>query len=195
MATVCNACHVSGSYSNPFLGASAGTANNPGIGCNGCHGEYYGPTLGYKGAGLRQHHAINNVPVCGGCHTDDPVPMPESVNPEYYGSVDTRADDSCNTAPNYKENWSIGDHEGQDNDGDNFYDTADPDCQAAGPGDLNCDGVIDFADINPFVLALSDPFNFEVTYPGCNIRHGDCNNDGSVDFNDINAFVALLSGA
>ncbi len=64
----------------------------------------------------------------------------------------------------------------------------------AGPGDLNCDGVIDFGDINPFVLALSDPSNYELTYPGCNVLHGDCNNDGQVDFGDINAFVALLSG-
>jgi hypothetical protein len=62
------------------------------------------------------------------------------------------------------------------------------------PGDLNCDGVVDFADINPFVLALSDPAAYAVTYSNCDIMTGDINADGSVDFGDINPFVALLTG-
>jgi hypothetical protein len=62
------------------------------------------------------------------------------------------------------------------------------------PGDLNCDGVIDFDDINPFVLALSDPNGYYAAYPYCNVWNGDCNSDGVVDFDDINAFIALLSG-
>ncbi len=61
-------------------------------------------------------------------------------------------------------------------------------------GDLNCDGVMNFADIDPFVLALSDPAAYQAAYPGCDTRNADCNGDGSVDFDDINAFVALLSG-
>ncbi len=61
-------------------------------------------------------------------------------------------------------------------------------------GDLNCDGVIDFEDINPFVLALSDPVGYQAAYPNCDIHNGDCDHDGDVDFDDINAFVALLSG-
>lgn len=63
------------------------------------------------------------------------------------------------------------------------------------PGDLDCDGYIDFDDIDPFVLALSDPVAYQAAYPNCNYLNGDCDNDGDVDFDDINAFVALLSGA
>jgi hypothetical protein len=61
------------------------------------------------------------------------------------------------------------------------------------PGDLNCDGVVDFYDINAFVLAISDPLAYQAAYPGCNIMNGDCNGDGVVDFGDINDFVALLT--
>jgi DNA-binding beta-propeller fold protein YncE len=61
-------------------------------------------------------------------------------------------------------------------------------------GDLNCDGVVNFDDINPFVVALSDPAAYQAAYPSCNIMNGDCNGDGFVDFDDINPFVALLSG-
>ncbi len=61
-------------------------------------------------------------------------------------------------------------------------------------GDLNCDGSVDFGDINPFVLALSNPALWQQTYPGCPILNGDINNDGAFNFGDINPFVALLSG-
>ncbi|MEW6251190.1 MAG: hypothetical protein AB1716_11120, partial [Planctomycetota bacterium] len=63
------------------------------------------------------------------------------------------------------------------------------------PGDLNCDGAVDFSDINPFVLALSDPLAYAVSHPNCNILNGDCNGDGNVGFEDINPFVALLAGS
>jgi hypothetical protein len=61
-------------------------------------------------------------------------------------------------------------------------------------GDLNCDGSINFGDINPFVLILSDPAAWQQTYPGCPFLDGDINGDGRVNFGDINPFVALLSG-
>ena len=61
-------------------------------------------------------------------------------------------------------------------------------------GDLNCDGRVNFDDINPFVLALSDPAGYAAQFPNCNILSGDVNRDGRVDFDDINPFVALLSG-
>lgn len=60
-------------------------------------------------------------------------------------------------------------------------------------GDLNCDGKIDFGDINPFVLALTDPNGYAQAFPDCNILTGDINQDGKVDFGDINPFVALLT--
>jgi hypothetical protein len=60
-------------------------------------------------------------------------------------------------------------------------------------GDLDCDGDTDFDDINPFVLALSDPTAYQTAFPTCPLRNGDCDADGDVDFDDVNAFVALLS--
>jgi hypothetical protein len=61
-------------------------------------------------------------------------------------------------------------------------------------GDLNCDGQVGAGDINPFVLALSKPWLYQQTYPGCPILNADINQDGAVDFGDINPFVSLLSG-
>ena len=61
-------------------------------------------------------------------------------------------------------------------------------------GDMNCDGAVNFDDINPFVLALSDPAGYAAAYPSCNILNGDINGDGLVNFDDINPFVALLTG-
>jgi len=60
-------------------------------------------------------------------------------------------------------------------------------------GDLNCDGVASFADINPFVLRLSNPVAYWTTFPACADSNGDINGDGAVDFGDISPFVALLS--
>jgi 1,4-alpha-glucan branching enzyme len=61
-------------------------------------------------------------------------------------------------------------------------------------GDINCDGVVDFGDINPFVLALSNPTAYAQTYPCCPLASRDINQDGAFDFGDINPFVSLLSG-
>ena len=60
-------------------------------------------------------------------------------------------------------------------------------------GDLNCDGVLDAADIDAFVLALTDSAAYEAMYPGCEILRADCNHDGAVDFDDVGPFVALLN--
>jgi hypothetical protein len=61
-------------------------------------------------------------------------------------------------------------------------------------GDTNCDGRVDFDDINPFVLALSDRQTYEAAFPSCNWYNADCNCDGMVDFSDINPFVGCLTG-
>jgi hypothetical protein len=60
-------------------------------------------------------------------------------------------------------------------------------------GDMNCDGFVNYADINPFVLALSSATAYQSRYAGCNWINADCNLDGVVNYADINAFVALLS--
>jgi hypothetical protein len=61
------------------------------------------------------------------------------------------------------------------------------------PGDVNCDGAVNFGDINPFVEALSDPDGYQQSYPGCWPSNADINGDGSVNFGDIDPFVALLA--
>ncbi len=59
--------------------------------------------------------------------------------------------------------------------------------------DLNCDYVIDFDDINPFVLAIQSHAQYVQQYPDCEWLNADCTGDGYVDFDDINCLVALLS--
>jgi len=61
-------------------------------------------------------------------------------------------------------------------------------------GDMNCDGTVGFADINAFVLALTNPGGYDDLYPGCPILNGDINGDGTFGFADINPFVMLLTG-
>ncbi len=62
-------------------------------------------------------------------------------------------------------------------------------------GDANCDGRLDFDDINRFVLALVEQASFEAQYPGCRWLNADINGDGRVTFDDINPFVkCLVSG-
>jgi hypothetical protein len=65
----------------------------------------------------------------------------------------------------------------------------------AGRGDLNCDGTVDFGDINPFICALGGCFTpYWVLFPDCDVYNGDINCNGAVGFDDINPFVALLCG-
>ncbi len=119
MATACNLCHKSGDGRNPYIGSSDGTANNPGLGCVGCH----------LAEGLRAKHSRSGVSSCAECHNDGP-PAPENVKPPYYGTVDTKADNPANgvALANTNENWSVGDFLGLDNDGNGLYDMADYAC-------------------------------------------------------------------
>jgi hypothetical protein len=63
-------------------------------------------------------------------------------------------------------------------------------------GDMNCDGTVDFGDINPFVQCLSNFAAWQATFC-CPARNGDINIDGTYgqgSLGDINPFVELLSG-
>ncbi len=62
------------------------------------------------------------------------------------------------------------------------------------PGDTNCDGAIDAFDIQPFILALTDPQGYAVMFPECDIDSADANADGRIDAFDIEPFVNLLVG-
>ena len=60
------------------------------------------------------------------------------------------------------------------------------------PGDMNCDGVRNLADIAPFVLALVDPAAYQAAYPGCDVLRADMNADAIEDGADIQGFVNAL---
>jgi hypothetical protein len=62
------------------------------------------------------------------------------------------------------------------------------------PGDLNCDGAFNGADIDPFFLALGNPAGYAVQFPNCNIMLGDMNGDGAVNGADIDVFFECLGG-
>jgi len=60
-------------------------------------------------------------------------------------------------------------------------------------GDLNCDNAVNFDDIDPFVLALTNAAGYGGQYPTCDIRRADVDGDSRVNFNDINPFIGLLA--
>jgi hypothetical protein len=62
-------------------------------------------------------------------------------------------------------------------------------------GDMNCDGVVSPADIDPFVIALTQgQAGYEALFPNCEYLHADVNEDGTVSAADIDPFVTLLTG-
>ncbi|MCG3128345.1 MAG: hypothetical protein CHACPFDD_03229 [Phycisphaerae bacterium] len=60
-------------------------------------------------------------------------------------------------------------------------------------GDVNCDGAFDSFDTDAFALAVSDPQEYAVQYPNCDILNADINGDGSVNGFDTDAFTDLLT--
>ena len=67
-------------------------------------------------------------------------------------------------------------------------------------GDMNCDGVVNLFDIDPFVLAVTNanevpPFaSYYAAYPNCNAMNGDIDGSGDVNLFDIDPFVGLVTG-
>jgi hypothetical protein len=61
-------------------------------------------------------------------------------------------------------------------------------------GDMDCDGDVDYDDIDALTLAITDPEEYAETYPDCVIELGDLNDDGEVDFDDIDYFSGILAG-
>ena len=62
------------------------------------------------------------------------------------------------------------------------------------PGDLNCDGQVNAFDIEPFLLAMFNPDEYAIRFPGCDINNGDIDGDGTVNAFDIEPFLVLLFG-
>ena len=91
MNDLCGTCHFTDG-DNPLLNSSRGEPGLPGVSCMGCHGvnpDPDGPANTWWGAGLRLHHANENVgtdnsgKLCAdaGCHSDDPSPLGEDAVP------------------------------------------------------------------------------------------------------------------
>jgi hypothetical protein len=96
----------------------------------------------------------------------------------------------CN-ANGVADNCDIANGTSADANGNGVPDECEPPCV----GDLNCDGQINFGDINPFVQYLSNHAGWLMTYPGCLPTNGDINCDGTYgqeSLGDINPFIWLM---
>jgi hypothetical protein len=61
-------------------------------------------------------------------------------------------------------------------------------------GDMDCDGDVDFDDIDDFVLGLNDPAAYEALFGLAPTVKGDTDGDDDLDFDDITGFVDILGG-
>ena len=60
-------------------------------------------------------------------------------------------------------------------------------------GDMNCDGVFNGGDIDPFFQTLGDPAAWQAAHPNCPLLCvGDINDDGRFDAGDIDVFICML---
>lgn len=61
------------------------------------------------------------------------------------------------------------------------------------PGDMNCDGLVTVGDISGFVLALTNPAQYVIQFPNCDLENADMNQNGSVSVGDIGDFVRVIT--
>ncbi len=59
-------------------------------------------------------------------------------------------------------------------------------------GDTNCDGLVNAADIDSFVLTITNPDAYRATFPNCGLAAADANGDGLTNAADIDGFVDLI---
>ena len=135
----CDACHKDGSKGEVYLNSSIDdTLSKSCVGCHGRQEDVNNLCIGGSGvqeecgggAGLRQMHESNvGQGTCSACHSEDPVPVGENINPFYYGQSGVIINESCDgdgTESQYGDT-------GLDNDGDGQRDADDPNCQANSP--------------------------------------------------------------
>ena len=72
-------------------------------------------------------------------------------------------------------------------------DSAAPPCPG-NHGDANCDGAINFFDIDPFLDALFEPAAYAATYCGGSLCAADTDCSDAVNFFDIDPFLTCLFG-
>ncbi|HKQ50395.1 MAG TPA: LamG-like jellyroll fold domain-containing protein [Phycisphaerae bacterium] len=125
------------------------------------------------------------------------------------GPVDDLGDLDADGVPNEFDNCpNVTNPEQADEDGDGRGDSCDAcpathslaqvdtaGCPLPVDVDPNCDGVVDHADIAPFIFAIMDPIGFVTAGTGCSLARVDANRDSFIDSRDIQPFVmALLAG-
>jgi hypothetical protein len=101
----------------------------------------------------------------------------------------TSADCNDNSVP---DECDIDDGTSQDTNGNGIPD----ECETQYPlGDMNCDEAVSPADIDGFVIALTEgEEGYNREFPNCVFMNADANGDGLVTAADIDGFVALLTG-
>jgi hypothetical protein len=129
----------------------------------------------------------NGAPDCNGNGRPDSCDLLDGTSQDANGNgIPDECDPDCN-GNGVPDDLDILNGTSQDLNGDGLPDECTP-----LTGDLNCDGTVNFGDINPFVLRLSNLAGYRAIYPICPNANGDINGDGTVNFGDINPFVALL---
>jgi hypothetical protein len=132
----CLTCHFASSNFPVVVDRSDGGVGLPPVSCMGCHGreedkgnDAISPG---RGAGLRQHHVGAGVAACGPlCHSDGVAQSVavagENVLPPFYFLPDAahpaKPADACSGSERFVSTMF-----GLDNDGDQRYERADPDC-------------------------------------------------------------------
>jgi hypothetical protein len=134
------------------------------------------------------YDVANGEPDCNGNIRPDACDFQDGTSQDTNGNgIPDECDPDCN-GNGVPDDLDILNGTSEDADADGVPDECSPRV-----GDLNCDGTVDFGDINPFVLRLSNAAAYSDVYPLCPDANGDISGDGTVDFGDINPFVALLS--
>ena len=133
----CDACHKDGSKGSVYLNFSIdSTLSKSCVGCHGRQEDVNGscvngggtPVECGGGAGLRRMHDLQVGPnTCGSCHSGDPVPVGENINPFNYDKTGVQMRDACDADSSESRYGS----NGLDNDGDGQIDGSDSDCQQA----------------------------------------------------------------
>jgi hypothetical protein len=133
----CDACHKDGSKGSVYLNFSIdSTLSKSCVGCHGRQQDVNGSCVGGNGmqvecgggAGLRRMHEMNiGSGTCNSCHSGDPVPVGEDINPFNYDKSGVQMMNACDADGSESRYGSTG----LDNDGDGPRDGNDSDCQQA----------------------------------------------------------------